>query len=339
MSVPIAVPVRDSSRVGEARRLASSMAAQLGFDEDGRGRVALVVTEAATNLVKHSGGGELLLVPIALGRSEGLEVLALDKGPGMADVGRCRADGYSTAGSSGNGLGAMERIADQFDIYSAPGLGSAILARLFASPSPPDRHASALTFGAVCLPKAGESVSGDSWAAIDVDGRSQLLVVDGLGHGPQAAASAREAIRIFRECAGSSPAEVLKAAHAALRATRGAVAAVADIDPDRGSIRYAGIGNISGTVLAGASQSLVSMNGTIGHEARRFQEFMYPWPSGATLIMHTDGLTGHWRLDRYPALASRDPSLVAGILYRDFVRGRDDVTVVVAREMQARETP
>ena len=341
MSIPIAIPLGDSSRVGEARRIASTMAGRLGFDEAGRGRVALVVTEAATNLVKHAVGGELVLVPITRGPSDGVEVLALDKGPGMADVGRCRTDGYSTAGSAGNGLGAMARIADTFDVYSAPGLGTAVLARLWASPPPRGRDAIRLETGSVCLPKTGESASGDSWATIDVDGRSQLLVVDGLGHGPQAAEAAREAIRIFHEFAGKGPIEILSAAHAALRVTRGAVAAVADIDPARGSIRYVGMGNISGAILsvAGQSQSLVSMSGTVGHEARRFQEFVYPWPPGATLVMHSDGLAGHWRLDRYPGLAARDPSLVAGVLYRDFCRGRDDVTVVVAREMQTREIP
>ena len=47
--------------------------------------------------------------------------------------------------------------------------------------------------------------------------------------------------------------------------------------------------------------------------------------------MHSDGLTTHWTLERLPGLAARHPSLIAGVLYRDFKRGRDDVTVVVAR--------
>lgn len=332
MVEPVAVPVGESSRVGEARRMASAMAGHLGFDEGGRGRASLVVTEAATNLVKHGGGGEILLVPIDRGAAAGLDVLALDKGQGMADVGRCLADGYSTAGSAGNGLGAMRRLADEFDIVSTPGVGTALLARLWAGPGRPGA-ATGLEIGAVCLPKPGESASGDAWAVAEADDRTLILVADGLGHGPQAAVAAREAARVFREHARLGPVEVLKAVHAALRATRGAVAAVAEIDPAAGSIRYVGVGNIAAAVLSGGStQSLVSMNGTLGHEARRFQEFTYAWPPGGTLVMHSDGLATSWRLDRYPGLTSRDPALAAGVIYRDFVRGRDDVTVLVARE-------
>lgn len=335
MVEPIAVPVGDPSRVGEARRAASAMADVLGFDEAGRGRVALAVTEAATNLVRHGGGGELVLVPGPPSHGDVLDVLALDNGPGM-DVARCLADGYSTAGSSGNGLGAIRRLADAFDLDSAPDRGTALLARFRAGPPPRAPGPGRLEVGAVCLPKPGQPASGDAWAVAEAVGRSLLLVADGLGHGPQAAHAARETVRIFHEAARLGPAGALQAAHAALRATRGAVAAVAEVDPAARSIRFAGVGNIAGAVVApgGASQSLVSMNGTLGHEARRFQEFTYPWPAGATLVLHSDGLAGHWRLDRYPGLIGRDPSLVAGVLYRDFARGRDDVTVVVARDMQ-----
>ena len=336
MIEPAVVAMGDPSRVGEARRLASTMAGRLGFDEPGAGRAALIVTEAATNLVKHGGGGELLLAPIARGGVVGLEILALDKGPGMADVARCLADGYSTAGSPGNGLGAISRLATDFELYSAPGAGTALLARIWASPIPP-ASGQGLDVGAVSLPKSGEPASGDAWAMIEAHGRTSLLVVDGLGHGPQAALAAREAVRVFGERDGLGPIEALKLIHAALRPTRGAVAAIAEVDPAARSIRYAGVGNIATSVLAdGSSQSLVSMNGTLGHEARRFQEFAYPWPPGAVITMQSDGLATSWKLDRYAGLLGRDPSLVAGVLYRDFVRGRDDATVLVARDMHTR---
>jgi anti-sigma regulatory factor (Ser/Thr protein kinase) len=337
MIEPASVAMEDPSRVGEARRLAATMAGRLGFDEAGAGRAALVVTEAATNLVKHGGGGELLLAPIERAGVAGLEILALDKGPGMADVDRCLADGYSTAGSPGNGLGAMARLAADFDVYSAPGLGTALLARLWASPVTAGSRPGGLDVGAVSLAKAGEPASGDAWATAGPDGRPSLLVVDGLGHGPLAAQAAREAVRVFGESAGLGPIEALKLIHAALRPTRGAVAAIAEVDPAARSIRYVGVGNIAASVIVdGTSRSLVSMNGTLGHEVRRFQEFAYAWPSGAVLVMQSDGLATSWKLDRYPGLPARDPSLVAGVLYRDFARGRDDATALVARDMQAR---
>ncbi|OLB97884.1 MAG: hypothetical protein AUH30_09400 [Candidatus Rokubacteria bacterium 13_1_40CM_68_15] len=95
---------------------------------------------------------------------------------------------------------------------------------------------------------------------------------------------------------------------------------------------YAGLGNIAGAVLAdGRMRHMVSHNGIAGHEARRLNEFSYPWPDGALVVLHSDGLGTHWDLGRYSGLIQREPSLIAGVLYRDFARRRDDVVVVVAR--------
>jgi hypothetical protein len=185
---------------------------------------------------------------------------------------------------------------------------------------------------AVNVPIAGESVCGDAWAVEHDEGRVYCLVADGLGHGPLAAEAAVAAVRSFRKQPRTDPADILQTAHRALAGTRGAAVAVAEVDAPGGRLRYAGVGNISGCLLsAGSCRSLVSHNGTLGHEARRFQTFDYPFPKGATLVMHSDGLGSRWSLAPYPGLAGRDPALLAGVLYRDFRRGRDDVTVLVAR--------
>ncbi len=323
----VAVPVNEASQVGEARRAAVGMADRLGFDEEGQGRVGVVTTEAATNLFKHAREGVVLLRALECGRSLGVEVLALDRGPGMADPARCMRDGYSTAGTPGNGLGAMARLSATLDLYSRVPSGTALVARLWADDAPgPGRF---LVAG-VSVPKAGESICGDSWAEAFEGGRALFLVADGLGHGPQAAEASLAAVRIFQERARLGPAGILQAAHAALRGTRGAAVAVAEIEA--GEVRFAGVGNIAGCVLSGdASRSMVSHNGIVGHEARRFQEFTYPFPPGAMLVMHSDGVVTRWGLNDSPGLAAHDPALVAGVLYRDFSRGRDDATVLVAR--------
>ena len=103
----ISIAVSEASQIGEARREAAQLAADLGFDEAGAGRAALVANELASNLVKHAGGGEVLLD----GSTQGLDVLAIDRGPGIANLKACMADGYSTAGTLGHGLGAVKRLA------------------------------------------------------------------------------------------------------------------------------------------------------------------------------------------------------------------------------------
>jgi anti-sigma regulatory factor (Ser/Thr protein kinase) len=325
----VALPVTEASQVGDARRAAAALAEELGLPETEAGRVALVVTEAASNLVKHARDGLLLLR--ALEGPPGVEVLALDRGPGMADVGRCLRDGYSTAGSPGTGLGAIARLAGVFDIHSTPA-GTSLLSQFRAAPPAPAGPSAGLQIGVVSVPYPGEAVSGDGWAVARAGGRDQVLVVDGLGHGVEAAAAAREAVRAFRQNVGLAPAEVVRALHGALQPTRGAAAAVADLDLPGETLRYAGVGNIGGAVLAdGTSRSLVSHNGTLGHALYKAREFSYPFPKGATLVMHSDGLATRWGLDAYPGLALRHPGLIAATLFRDFRRGRDDVTVLAAR--------
>lgn len=330
----VALPVSEPSRAGEARRVASAMAERAGFDEVGRGKVALVATELANNLLGHARGGELIFTVLDRGGAGGVEILAVDRGPGMADFRRCLVDGYSTGGTPGNGLGAVARLSADFDVHSAPGEGTSMVARLWASPPPRARAGTGLEIGAVCLPVAGEVECGDAWAAVEPEpGRALILLADGLGHGPDAAVASRAAVEVLRRGAGPDPADVLRAAHEALKGTRGAAVSVASVDRGRGEVRFAGVGNVSGTIVAADGRhGLVSHNGTVGQEARKIQEFARPWPEGALLVMHSDGLTTHWKLDRGSPLASRHPSVIAGVLYRDGSRGRDDVTVVVARD-------
>jgi anti-sigma regulatory factor (Ser/Thr protein kinase) len=324
-----AVLVSEASGVSAARHVAAELSRAAGLDEIAAGRVAIVVTEAATNLVKHGAGGEILLQALEAESVPGIEMLSLDRGSGISDVGAALRDGYSTAGSAGTGLGAIGRQADVCEIYSVPGQGTAVLAQMWATPT---RRPAADGFrvGAASAPCDGEMVSGDGWLVVQRDGCVLTLVVDGLGHGPMAAEARHQAVRIVRDGEGRGPAEIVAAIHAGLRATRGAAVAVASIDLAHGRLRFSGLGNIAAAVLAdGHVRHLVSHNGTAGHSARKIDEYTYLWPAAAMLVQHTDGLASNWTLEPYPGLTARHPSLVAGVLYRDFKRGRDDVAVLV----------
>jgi anti-sigma regulatory factor (Ser/Thr protein kinase) len=331
----ILVVVDEVTKVGEARRRTALLAEQLGFNEVQQSKAAIVATEAATNLVKHAGRGEILLRGIDLGSAgPALEILALDSAAGMTDVGRCLTDGYSSAGTSGTGLGAIRRLADAFDIYSAPNSGTAVWARLQSNPRLGVDVCLPIEVGVTSIAAPGEQVCGDNWSVVMRDGFCFVLVADGLGHGPSAALAADEAVRVFRAHQSREPADVIESTHHALRSTRGAALSIARIDLARGQVRYAGVGNISGVVInttTSESVSMVSQNGTVGYTIRKIQTFDYHWTNDSLLLMHSDGLTTRWNLNRYAGLAARHPSLVAGVLYRDNNRNRDDVTVLVAR--------
>ena len=330
----VAIAVEDPSQVGEARRTAMGLAADAEFDEQLRSDVGIVVTEAATNVLKHAGQGELLVRVLESTGGSGLEVICVDRGQGIADVGESLRDGVSSRGTMGGGFGAMRRLADDFAIYSFAGVGTALVCRFWRKDVPERRATIAMAGLSVAMP--GESVCGDGWSATSAPAGTTILMADGLGHGVAAAQAAETAVRLFREQPTHHPEALMAVLHAGLRATRGAAVAVAAIDPVRREIRYAGLGNISASIVSPqATRSLVSHNGTIGHQMRKAQQFVYPWESGALLILHSDGLASHWKLDKYPGLIQQDPAIVAAMLYRDHTRRRDDVSVVVCRLSEA----
>lgn len=330
MTASIAIAVTEPTEVAAARRVAVSMATSLGFDATTSGKLSLVVTEAGTNILKHGGGGEILLGAVERGEARAAEMIALDRGRGMSDVARSRRDGHSTSGSPGTGLGAMARLASTFDVYSRPGAGTAVLAQVTGPDWPPAQPVDVCVGGlSVAMPR--EDVCGDEWAEERGPGYVALMIADGLGHGPLAAEAARECVAAFHAARGLDPAERVGIIHEAARATRGAAVAVARIDLGRRVVTYAGLGNVSAAVHSpDGTRHLLSQNGTAGQGHRRIDENAYPWPLHATLVMYSDGLQSRVALGAYPGLLGRHPTLIAGILYRDMSRRRDDVTVVVA---------
>jgi len=331
----IHIAITDPSQSAAARRMAVDLARHGGLDEAICGKVALVVTELATNLAKHASKGELLfrLLETASGAAEGFEVLSLDGGPGMADSVRALQDGYSTAGSPGTGLGAIIRTANEFDVFSQPGKGTGLVARVFIhGRRAPMSHK--LVIGVVHRAMHGEEISGDAWIVQSFSGGWLCAVADGLGHGPTAAEAAIPAIQAMRTAMNTrNPIELLEAAHQAAKPTRGAAFGVAVVDEDDGMVRFAGVGNIAAVVLeTERRRQLVSYEGILGHSYRKVSEMSNPWSHEKTLVLHSDGIGTHWDMDPYPGLLARDPSLIAGVLYRDFTRGRDDATVVVVKD-------
>ncbi len=323
--------VTDPSQVAEARRLVRDLALRTGLSAMRVDQVAIIVTELATNLLKHGGGGHIHARRCDDAGGSGLELLSLDKGAGMTDPRRCMQDGYSTAGSAGNGLGAISRLADAVEIYSRPQQGCAIMVRVLR----PEAGTAGALVGATLAPYPGELVCGDSWSWCDSGRGTTVMLADGSGHGSEAARAAELAVRTFVTHAEASAEEIVERMHLALGPTRGAAVAVARIDTASRVIRYVGVGNISGMVVTGGrSRHMVSHNGTAGHVAPRIREFTYEFDSEPLVILHSDGLTSRWDLAAHQGLAAQHPSLVAGVLLRDHRRGRDDASVIALRPVR-----
>ena len=329
----VIVNMTDDSRIAEARRFVKSLAQELGFSDVDNERAAIVVTEAASNILKHAQHGRLIIRTIPL---NGIEILAVDNGPGINNVTRAMADGYSTANSKGIGLGAIARLATSFYIYSSPGIGTALLMKLWSGTKVAKENV--LDVEVISTPKPPEKANGDGWSIAYYLDKVFVLVADGLGHGPDAAEASQKAIETFDKASSTShPEQLLTAIHSNLKNTRGAAIAVAEVNLVEQHIRFAGIGNINAMLVSpGKNQSMVSNSGIVGQNIRTIREYLYSWKElvNPLLIMHTDGMEKRWHLEDYPGLAPMPVSLIAGVLFTKFTRGYDDTAVLVARLKQ-----
>lgn len=325
------IHVTDSTHAGEARRQAAILAEEANLGERERGSLAIVVTEMVTNVVKHAGCGTLVVESVTNNGDSGVRLLGLDKGPGIRDLGAALRDGYSTAGTAGNGLGAIKRLSNAFDIHTAPGMGTAVLAEFWPHKKTALQNCP-IDVGVVSVPVKGETVCGDGWSMKKTAQSIVLMVIDGLGHGLLASEAAREGEKVFAKSRTNSPTSLLQDTHDSLKKTRGAAMGIASLDFESQLISFAGVGNIGASIVTpSTSRGMASHNGTLGHHLHRMQEFTFSWNSNSILVMYSDGLKSSWDLKRYPGIWSKHPSLIAGLLYRDFSRERDDVTILVAK--------
>ncbi|MCM4079279.1 SpoIIE family protein phosphatase [Paractinoplanes hotanensis] len=310
------------------RRTAERLAVELGLPEPRVAHLSIVAAELAGNLVKHATEGVLLVRAVRTAEQAGVELVAIDRGPGMADLVASVGDGHSTAGTLGIGLGAIVRQSSWYDLHSVPGKGTILAAQVWPAEPPKPAWVAGLT-----RPLTGEPVSGDAFSVRDVEGRRQVMMCDGLGHGGLAAAASHEAVRAFQEAPAVPPAAVLDRLHRRMSHTRGAAVAVAELDADAGLVRYAGLGNIAGTVISsdGSRRGMVSLPGIAGHQRRQIREYDYPITPDAVVLMHSDGVVDRWNPSDYPGLLIRSPLVIAATVLRDAGVRRDDAGVLVAR--------
>ncbi|RON54499.1 ATP-binding protein [Pseudomonas frederiksbergensis] len=321
-TVTLVLPIEDSSQIGHARRTAQQLAEKNGFDATDAGRVALVVTELASNVLKHATRGELHLRTLPRPSGFGIEILAVDRAAGF-DLQACLTDGFSTGGTQGIGLGAVSRQADVFDVY-ADHRGAVLLTRLYPrSDKAPDRR-----FGVTQHSLHHDPACGDVWHLAFDGACISALVIDGLGHGEEAERAARAGEKVFALAPFASPTLLLEDMHQAMTGTRGGAGAFAQFNGD--ALKFVGIGNIGASLIGpDKSRGLASHPGIVGGQYRRAQPFDYAQVNGHLLIMYSDGLQSRWNLQDYPGLVHRHPAVIATVLHRDFCRGRDDVTVLV----------
>jgi anti-sigma regulatory factor (Ser/Thr protein kinase) len=326
------LPIDDVSRIAEARRIAVSVAEREGLPPGAQSNVAIVASEIGSNLVKHAKRGEMHISALSSRGEPGVEILSIDRGPGMSNLAMSLGDGHSTTGTSGTGLGAVQRLSDVFDITSQRGKGTVLVSQIAARKISPPQPG--FRIGLASRPVAGEVVSGDAWAVRLAEDHAILMVSDGLGHGILAEDASHAAVGAFEKSSETSAVGLLQVIHRALHGTRGAAVAVARIEFREACVKFAGLGNIAGSVVGRTkTQSMVSHNGTAGFQATHFREFVYPWEADNVIVMHSDGLSSSWNAASFPGLSSHHPTVIGGLLYRESARDRDDACILVGKRL------
>jgi phosphoserine phosphatase RsbX len=191
-----------------------------------------------------------------------------------------------------------------------------------------------LHWGVATLALAGQRESGDLHFVRTLPGGALVAVVDGLGHGEEAAAAAKAAVRTLERFAHEPVLSLLQRCHDALIGTRGVVLSLAAFDATRDTMTWLGVGNVEGVLQhadwsdRSARVDLITRGGIVGHELPAVQAAVVPVSPGDTLVLATDGVRNEFAAD----ISLREPpQKQADQILGRFGRGTDDALVLVAR--------
>lgn len=323
--------VADRSYFALLKKDVRTIATEAGFSESKVGEIDIIVAEIVSNLVKHGDGGNLLVKKIVQDDIDGLELIAIDNGSGIADLNRMMADGVSTTNTLGQGLGAIKRLSDHFQVYTQKDWGTILLSRVFKSPLALQKKE--IEVRTVIVPKVGETECGDGFHCEINNEESRFFLGDGLGHGKEAALAVNTAMESFRGSKETTPSESIKNIHLQVKKTRGLVGAIAHYYTLQKTWRICGVGNIAIRFINGIEQkNMMSYNGIIGYNIpKTLKDHEVAANEIQLLILCSDGIRTKWDLWKYPGLFKYDLSIVAAVLFKDFARNTDDMSVVVIR--------
>lgn len=327
--------VAERSYIAYLKREIHNEVQTANFTSTRAGEIDIIVSEICSNLVKHAGGGDILY---RLGKMEednpSFEIIAIDKGPGIADLPRMLKDGASTTRTLGQGLGAMERLSTLFQIYSIPEWGTVLYSKVNNLPTVyHKKEIFDLEVRGLCVPKPRETACGDSYRVKRTKNDVRVFLGDGLGHGQFAEEAVTQAGNFFEECEDTNPVDIIRQMHEKVRRTRGLVATVAILDRSKNEWKISGVGNILTRLYQGITyRNYMPYNGTVGlNIPTSMNVSIFPAERNQFLMLCSDGIKTRWDLLKFPSILKFDNMVMAASVYKDFNRGNDDSSVIVAK--------
>jgi anti-sigma regulatory factor (Ser/Thr protein kinase) len=316
----------------ELRRLAESA----GFQGHRLGEIDIIIAEITSNLIKHAAKGGMILGKKISGSNPGIEFIAIDEGPGMRHSAKMMEDGKSTTKTLGQGLGAIRRLSDEFDLFSMHGWGTIVFSRIHLKKNTAAGTGS-FDFNVIRVPKKDHTLCGDSWSLRLHGNKIKIALIDGLGHGMPAHTASTLAVQSMRHYVKLQPNEELRSLHEDIKKTRGAVITIAHLDKQNNQLVYSGVGNISMKIVTPiVTKGWFSYNGIVGHiMPTSLNNHNFIWNEKTDmLIMHSDGIATRWDIQNYPGILQHHPMILAAALYRDFDRGNDDSTILIGKMLK-----
>lgn len=333
------INITSASDVSRARNCAKFMAQTIGFRNVVIEEISLAVSELASNLVKHAKGGSLTLLPLSDGELFGIQIESHDKGPGIEDLDKALTDGFSTVGSLGFGLGAVNRLMDEFTITSRckkPDNGTHILCKRFVRKDLPRTSNCPLEFGVATRAHPLMNVNGDTFVIKQWGSGALLGVIDGVGHGQNALLAAQTA-RLYVETHYDQPlSSIFIGVDRACRSTRGVVMSLARFDWNEDmttiTLTFSGIGNVEIHVNPKLEpMRLLVTRGILGVNANKPIITDHLWKPNYFMVLHSDGVSANWRWSDFPEIEKASADVAAQHLLHSLARDDDDATVIVVR--------
>ncbi len=334
-SDPVVIPVNSQYGYYSLRSKILEYANKYDMSKNQLNELEIILKELFSNVLKHGGGKGRFVV--STGEDKGRFVLYLDvidTGDGFSDFDQATEEGYSTGGSLGGGLPAIMRLSNRLQLVENSSNGCHIrIVKQIRSLNPGNNHWEFVLFS---RPHVDEYVNGDQGNVFHYEDSTIAVLVDGLGHGPNAEQASKQAILEIRNHKGMGVEDLIKHTHKNLSKTRGAALSLAKIDHSRGNLEWIGIGNVTGRLFRKLKSGVFrettfyNNNGTLGVQLRSMMVLNYPVKPSDILILTTDGLKNNW----IPLMMQQnDWDLhVLGKTILDFsARERDDASILVGR--------
>ena len=325
--------IRSNADVILARTRGEKLARGLGMEKAQGADVATAISELASNLLKHrTTEGKIIIRDINNGGNKGLEVISSDKGPGIADTDQAMVDGYSTAGSLGIGLPAVNRLMDEFQIKTNVGEGTMITTRKWVRPELPYVSLPEIELSVFSRPLPGQKYNGDAWFIKRYEDKVVFAVIDGLGHGQGAHEASQAAVDCLENCYRRPFTEIFRLCHKRLNKTRGAAMSLCRINLRDRVMTHAGIGNVDTRVYSSETAPRpFCINGTLGVAMRTVKVEDHPLPEDFTIVMFSDGISGRFSPNGLRGFLNLKPQPLAKQIMDNHARDNDDATIIVGR--------